>query len=90
MGELKIQKSLTIKEAALARNKSQAWIRKYIRLGVIDVECFNGRPVKPYKIIESSLDALFTVASVSSLKTRDMAKVLGRKPSKKEAFQWPK
>lgn len=88
MGEPKIEKSLTIDEAAEAFNVSAAWVRKYIKLGVIPVVKFGGKPLKPYRMLYKDIQSLFTVASVRSLKTEDLEK-LGRKPSKKEVFQWP-
>jgi hypothetical protein len=89
MGEPKIKKEMTIDEAAKAFNRSPDFVRKYIRLGVIPVKMFNGKPLKPYVLLYDDLNALFTVASIRSLKTEELGKRLGRKPSKKEVFQWP-
>jgi hypothetical protein len=90
MGELKFEKSMTIREASVAFKKSPHFIRKYIKLGVIPVLKFGGKPIKPYQILYKDLDSLFTVASIRSLTTEDLAKRLGRKPLKKEEFKWPK
>jgi hypothetical protein len=89
MGEPKLEKSLTINDAAKAFNKSPDFIRKYIRLGVIPVVQFAGKPIKPYRMLYKDLESLFTVAALGSLKIGDLGKRLGRKPSEKEAFQWP-
>ncbi len=89
MGQLKLEGTLGIREAAQAHGLSEAFIRKYIRLGAIAVVHFAGKPVKPYQIVAKDLKQLFTVAASSSLKTREVAKILGRKPSTKEEFLWP-
>lgn len=84
MGELKLKKEISIKEAAQLFNKSEAFIRKHIQLGVIPVVQFNGKPLKPYRIVYKDLEALFTIAASRSLKTEYVGKVLGRKPLEKE------
>lgn len=84
MGEPQIKRELTIDEAALAFKVSPDFVRKYIRLGVIPVTKFNGKPLKPYRILYKDLEALFTVASLGSLKIGELGKRLGRKPSEKE------
>lgn len=89
MGEPKIEGALTIDEAARAFKQSPDFIRKYVRLGVIPVLQFAGKPLKPYRILYKDLESLFTVATLGSLKIEDLAKRLGRKPSKQEDFQWP-
>lgn len=89
MGEPKLERALTIAEAAKEFNRSPAFIRKYIRLEVIPVVKFAGKPLKPYRMLYKDLEALFTVASLSSLKIERLGKNLGLKPLTKEAFQWP-
>ncbi len=89
MGEPQIQREMTIDEAARAFNRSPAFIRKNIRLNVIPVVKFAGKPLKPYRMLYKDLEALFTVASLGSLKIEELGKRLGRKPLKKEEFIWP-
>lgn len=88
LGEPKLEKSLTIKEASLQFNRSEDFFRKYIRLGVIPVVQFAGRAEKPYRMLYKDLANLFTVASLGSLKIGELGN-LGRKPLKKEVFKWP-
>ena len=89
MGELILKKELTLKEASIAFNRSVETLRRGIREGAIPVKMFNGKPIKPYLMLYKDLERLFTVASLRSLKTEDVGKALGLKPSKREEFLWP-
>lgn len=89
MGELKLERELTIVEAAREFKRSRSFIRRNIKSGAIPVIQFNGKPLKPYKMLYKDLRALFTVASLRSLKTEYVGKKLGRKPLKREVFLWP-
>lgn len=88
MGEPNLKRDVTIREACLEFKVSERFIRNNIRCGVIEVACFNGKPLRPYRLIYKSLCDLFTVARKGSLKIEDLGKSLGRKPSTKEEL-WP-